>query len=119
MTSAARKKGGITGWRLIAILALLAFTVQSYVAQTHIHDAAPASAAIAKKLNHDKSPLGNTPLDCPFCQAVAHAGGFFMPAAPLLFISALWVEIATPQFLLRDSSRATAHSWQSRAPPIH
>ena len=119
MTSAARKKGGITGWRLIAALVLLAFTVQSYVAQTHIHDTAPASAAIAKKLNHDKSPLGNTPLDCPFCQAVAHASGFFMPAAPLLFISALWAEMAPPHFLSRGSLSATAHGWQSRAPPQH
>lgn len=110
----------MTGWRLIAVLAMLAFTFQSYVAQTHIHEtAAPASLMLIKNLGHNKSPVDNSPLDCPFCQAVAHSGIFFLPDAPLLFLSAQWVEMATPHFLLRGSSGATAHSWQSRAPPHH
>ena len=117
MTRTAGKKAGITGWRLIAALVLLAFTIQSYVTQTHIHDAAPAG--ITKTVGHGKAPLRDTPLDCPFCQTVAHAGSVFMPAAPLLFVSAQWVEINTPHFLLRDLVSATAQGWQSRAPPHH
>ena len=119
MAKAATRKRRVTGWRLIATLVLLAFTFQSYVAQTHIHDAAPASAALIKNLGHNKSPVDNSPLDCPFCQAVAHAGTFFMPVAPLLFLSAQWIEMAAPHLALSASTGAAAHSWQSRAPPRH
>jgi hypothetical protein len=102
---------------LIASLVMLAFTFQSYVAQTHIHDTAPVSSAIAKGSHHNKSPLGNTPVECPFCQAVAHAGSFFMPLAPLPFLSAQWIEMAVPHLALGASTGAATHSWRSRAPP--
>jgi hypothetical protein len=105
---------------LIAALVMLAFTFQSYVAQTHIHEnATPASAALIKDLGHNKSPVDNSPLDCPFCQAVAHAGGFFLPVIPLVLLCAQWVKMQAPHFASRDSSIVAAHSWQSRAPPRH
>ena len=110
----------IAGWRLIAFLVMLAFSFQSYVAQTHIHEAAaPATAALIKNLGHNKSPVDNSPLDCPFCQAVAHDGAFFMPHAPLLFLAAQWVEMAAPHFFLADHSADANHNWRSRAPPTH
>jgi len=102
---------------MIAALLVLAFSFQSYVAQTHIHDAAPFSGNIAKDTHHDKSPLGNTPVECPFCQAVADAGHVFLPAAPLLFLSEQWIELALPHLTLRGKVYAVPHDWQSRAPP--
>jgi hypothetical protein len=102
---------------LIAALVMLAFSFQSYVAQTHIHDAAPAGLAIAKAQHHNKSPLGNTPVECPFCQAVADAGNIFMPAIPLLFLSEQWMESALPHLIPRGNASAAPHGWQSRAPP--
>jgi len=117
MATAAIRKQGVTGWRLIAALVALAFTFQSYVAQTHIHDSAAASSTIAKVPHHNKSPLGNTPVECPFCQAVAHAGTFFMPVAPLLFLSEQWIEMSAPHLAVGASANAATHNWQSRAPP--
>jgi hypothetical protein len=115
---AAAKKRGVSGWRLVAALVLLAFTVQSYVAQTHFHDAGLAGTAIAKNLGQKKSPVDDNPLNCPFCQAVAHAGAIFLPGTPLLFLSAQWIETAAPHFILRDNEAAPTHSWQSRGPPL-
>jgi len=116
--AATRANATLPGWRLIAILVMLAFTLQSYVAQTHIHEAAPpASAALIKNLGHNKSPVDNSPLDCPFCQAVAHDGAFFVPDAPILFLAAQWVAMAAPHFFLADHSADANHSWRSRAPP--
>jgi hypothetical protein len=102
---------------LIAALIVLAFSFQSYVAQTHIHDAAPITSDSAKSTHHNKSPLGNTPVECPFCQAVAHDGTVFMPMAPVLFLSEQWIEMASPYFMLHGNAVAPVHDWQSRAPP--
>jgi len=109
----------MTGWRLIAVLVMLAFTFQSYIGQTHIHESASASAALLKNLGHNKTPVDNSPLDCPFCQAVAHDGLFFMPHAPLLFLAAQWVEMAAPTFVHSGNTAEANHNWQSRAPPSH
>lgn len=106
-------------WRVIACLLLISFTLQSYITQTHIHST--STAAIAKILvgSHDKTPIDDGPLDCPFCQAVAHDGPFFLPAMPLLLLSVMGVELATPLFGARENAAVPAHNWQSRAPPRH
>jgi hypothetical protein len=116
-TRTAKIEGAIV-WRLIAALVLLAFSFQSYLAQTHIHEtAATTSAALIHHPGPNKSPVDNSPLDCPFCQAVAHATGFLVPGALLPFLAPGWVKITTLHNLLADKGTATRHSWQSRAPP--
>ena len=116
-TALARKRS--SGWRFIACLILLTFSLQSYVTQTHIHSATPA--AVAKLFSHapSKAPLDDNPLDCPFCQAVAHDGPFFLPTIPLLVLSVAFVELAAPSFRTHRPSDVAAHIWQSRAPPHH
>jgi hypothetical protein len=55
--AATTAKAGNRGWRFAIWLVLAAFTLQAYVTQTHIHDAAPA--AITKSVSdagHGKSP---------------------------------------------------------------
>jgi hypothetical protein len=105
-------------WRLIAVLVLLAFGFQSYVAQTHIHEiSTTVSAGLIQHPAHSKSPVENSPLDCPFCQAVAHGGDVFIPDASPLFLMAQWVAITFPRFLLTDKGATAGHSWRSRAPP--
>lgn len=108
-----------SGWRLIACLILITFSLQSYITQTHIHSATPA--AIVKIFNHSqgKAPLDNNPVDCPFCQAVAHDGPFHLPTLPLLILLVTFIELAAPQLRLPRLSDAFAHIWQSRAPPRH
>ena len=130
MKTAVTGTGTKQGWRWAIWLILAAFVLQSYVAQTHIHDFTPA--AISKALDasaHDKaalnkaplgkSPLDNSPMDCPFCQAVAHDGMFIIPTSPLLFLSAVWIEMTALDLWLAASSGERAHNWQSRAPPLH
>ena len=106
------------GWRFAIWLVLAAFTLQSYVTQVHIHDAAPA--AITKAFtngSHGKAPVDNSPLDCPFCQAAALAGAFALPATPLLILSAVGIVLAAPDHPAPASYDTVAHIWQSRAPP--
>ena len=108
-----------SGWRFIACLILISFTLQSYITQTHIHNVAPA--AIAKTVSHAPSnaPIDDNPMDCPFCQAVAHDGPFFLPTVPLLILSIEFVELAAPALRSHRGAPASAHIWQSRAPPHH
>jgi len=106
-----------SGWRFIACLILITFTLQSYITQTHIHNATPV--AITKVFPHSqgKTPLDDNPMDCPFCQAVAHDGPFFFPTVLLLILSVEFIELAAPAFHLHRSLEQLAHIWQSRAPP--
>jgi hypothetical protein len=120
MVTATTKAGRFdraTVWRLIAALVLVAFCFQSYVVQTHIHEAHAPVAVAGLHLSHGKAPAGNSPLDCPFCQAVAHGGSFFMPDASLLFLLPQWLWIAVPDVPPVGKSVAINHNWQSRAPP--
>jgi hypothetical protein len=129
MKQAANKAGEIrrrkTAWRSVTWLVLLAFTLQTFIAQTHIHGALQATAVatsgkvVASASPRHKSPIENDTTACPLCQAVLHAGAFFASAAPLLLLPIVWAEGAIP-FLIATTARcACAHSWQSRAPPQH
>jgi hypothetical protein len=116
-TFATKSAGTKKGWRFAIWLILAAFTLQSYVVQTHIHDTAPA--AISKTFTgtgHGKSPADNSPLDCPFCQA-ALAGDFALSATVLVFLSAAGIFLAVPDRPATASYDTVAHIWRSRAPP--
>ena len=116
-TGIAAARGTSSGWRFVVCLLLIAFTLQSYVTQTHIHSATPV--AISKIVTHSsgKAPPDGNPVDCPFCQAVAHDGPFHLPTAPLLILSIAFVELVPAALHLDRPSEAFAHIWQSRAPP--
>jgi hypothetical protein len=116
----------------VVLFALLAFALQSYTVQTHIH----FSAKLVASLNHaaaadqSKTPVANhkdnpakpakgDPANCPICQAMANAGAYITPAPVLLSLPAivLPVEIA---FIARPAVfRPLWHAWQGRAPPVH
>jgi hypothetical protein len=100
------------------------FALQSFLTQTHIHGvlqpfAGPAIAKIdAGASGSSKVPADSSPFDCPFCQAVAHSGLFFVPAAPLLRLPvALAQRITTPD-PVQVLKGARTFSPQSRAPPL-
>jgi hypothetical protein len=117
--AAASVKAQKQGWRFAIWLVLAAFTLQSYVTQVHIHDAAPV-AAITKAFtnaDHGKAPADNSPLDCPFCQAAALAGAFALPVTPLLILSAAGIILSAPDHPAPASYDTAAHIWRSRAPP--
>jgi hypothetical protein len=118
---------------LVAWVALVAFTFQSFVTQTHIHvQEAPAISGMVEPTNSDglksvalkqtpapnhKLPANDDPLKCPLCQAAGYAGHFVTSsaAAPLVLITAIFIlPLARSILPLRE---APAHNWQSRGPP--
>ncbi|HEY3637002.1 MAG TPA: hypothetical protein VGK90_02535 [Rhizomicrobium sp.] len=129
MRKAAIRSAGIRhrtqGWRVVTWVVLLAFTLQSFVTQTHIHWTPQASAAttVAKLVQNPVSPI-KSPFEkdtsaCPFCQAIVHAGAFFASGAPLLVLPAAWTDYVIPLLIAPMAGAPDAHSWRSRAPPQH
>ncbi|MBV9990733.1 MAG: DUF2946 family protein [Alphaproteobacteria bacterium] len=94
----------------LTLLALLAFTFQTYVTQTHIH-AAPVAGGkqVPGKLDDQAS--------CAVCQAAIHGGHYLTPSAggfvPLT-LSSYGVTIATEIAIFVS---VASHSWHSRGPP--
>ncbi len=95
----------------VTLFALFAFTLQAYVVQSHIH-----AAAIGKQLP-GKLPAGGDQANCPFCQAVVHAGHYLTPSAagfvpPVVTVFGVFLATKIVSF-----APAASHSWNSRAPP--
>jgi hypothetical protein len=106
----------------VVFVVALALTLQAYIAQTHFHDAlrsfsGTAGIADARSPAQSGTPSDHRSADCPLCQAVIHGGVFIAPATLLLNLPFLWVETFMPAFAAPDASIASAHDWQSRAPP--
>ena len=107
---------GRQGWRIAIWLVIIAFTLQSFIAQTHIHDVAIISHE-ATSGSGGTAPVDSVPLDCPFCQAVAHGGTFFLPTIVLFLVAATWIASAEFGSGSHLAFAVAAHNWKSRAPP--
>lgn len=115
------------------MLMLVAFALQSYITQTHIHAAGYVATggfnfadedstqvdgnAAAKSGDHDKYPPAQDPANCPICQEMLYAGHYVAPAAvaillPFLPVSTITIVEAVPLRIF-----APSHNWQGRAPP--
>ena len=112
------------GRNVLALLVAFAFALQSFLTQTHIHGVPTVfdGSGIVKidsgSSGGGKAPADTSPLDCPYCQAIAHSGLFFMPAAPLLRLPAeLAHRVVAPDFVQLIRSAATLQQ-RSRAPPL-
>ncbi len=109
-------------WTSLVVAALLAFTWQSFVAQTHMHPVQGASqvgsgAAFVTALDTSGNNAPDLPANCPICQEIAHAD-FYLPPAPIT----LDVPDRTPDWQpasapLVSALRQRSHAWRSRAPP--
>ena len=108
----------------VTLLALLAFTTQSYLIQTHVHGlpsspglSASAAQQLVSPADQDKSPLDGDPDHCPICQDYLIAGSASLPAlivAPVpTFVFAAEEVVA----VLFSARKSTSHSWLGRAPP--
>ena len=105
--------------RWVTLLALLAFFIQGFAVQTHIHEQVPVAKKVGALPTPIKAPLKNQdPVDqCRLCQELVHAGTFITPSAAatpagMTYIAAVFAVLAAP-----TSASATAFAWQSRAPP--
>lgn len=109
--------------RAVTWIVLLAFALQSFVTQTHIHGFLDSAPTITKVLiegpSHSNAPIHDDTNNCPFCQAITHAGVFATPCTPSLILPAALVEIAAPTLFTAAIAIVSPHPWQSRAPPHH
>lgn len=117
--------------RAAVALTLVAFSLQSFMTQTHIHfapaleralaasnSALPgAHDAIASKKNHDRYPANQDPANCPICQEMLYAGHYVTPAAIAALAPAWAISIIATVELVPLFVSARSHSWRGRAPP--
>lgn len=121
----AARRRQIGQWAAL-LLALLAFSSQSFVVRTHVHREARIAGAAAMaghgdtggvRIANAEAPL-DWPDDCPLCRELVAAGDYlasaparFMPPPP----AARWFAAVAP---LVAALRQRSHIWRSRAPPI-
>jgi type IV secretory pathway TrbL component len=106
--------------RIVVFVALFAFTLQSFIAQTHIHAESLAPGGVvntAATSPSNKAPTDHSQADCPFCQAVVHVGSVVASAPPLLRLPFSWTATAAFVSAAVAISGSSAHDWRSRAPP--
>lgn len=107
--------------RVLAFVTILAFALQSFIIQTHIHGGSlndPAAISAASSLSHSKDSHNKSPADCPLCQAVAHTGAFLTPTAAAMLLPSS-VQNIVLCLVVQAITVARTHGWQSRAPPQH
>ena len=114
------------------MLMLVAFALQSYVTQTHIHfaghvmtggfvfgddDVGKQAASGTPAGDHDKYPSSDDPANCPICQEMLYAGHYVAPAAIHIFLPT----VSVPTIALDTANvvriLAPSYIWQGRAPP--
>ena len=121
MNAAARQAGRSGASRRWITLALLvAFAIQSYVFQTHVHGLAPQAGTFQQSgatPSPGKAPDGA--FDCPLCQAITQAGVFLLPAVPFVILARLVSALPTASPMVRTIAAASARHGRSRAPPVH
>lgn len=112
-----------TGFRAIAWVLLLAFTLQSFITQTHIHGTFDSGAALAAAVTnapaHKNAPAENGKAECPFCQAIVHAGAFYASSVPSLILPFSLANRVAPFVVAEIIAGVSSHLWHSRAPPQH
>jgi|SRR5450755_4491940 len=134
MTRVRRQDAGFALRGVITAFALLAFIVQSFATQTHIHipgqsELAPVAQQATTQtivtkappsLNREHSPQLPTddPAHCPLCQEFLLSGAY---VAPVILAIPLPAQITTPapltavRFVIAE---AVSHGWNSRGPPL-
>jgi hypothetical protein len=134
MTRARRPAAGWSLRGVVAGFALLAFIVQSFATQTHIHvtgqseqgaiaqqiAAETIAAKASASLNREHTPRQPTddPAHCPLCQEFLLSGAY---VAPVVLAIPLPAQVTTPapltavRFVIAE---AVSHGWNSRGPPL-
>lgn len=110
----------------LTLVAALAFFVQSFITQTHIHGApipAAKSTVVAfhdggAEKQRDPYPAKGDPANCPLCQEIAHAGHYTTPVFALVVAPALRIAHVIPVPHTRATEFVLTHAWRSRAPPV-
>ena len=122
-------------WLFTAFM-VLAFALQSYAVQTHIHEQlnlpVAAKAGLGNVLDaraslgdHAKKPgapakaplpVKDNPDDCPLCQLL-YGGQYVAPSAQVFFLPLVSVRAIETELGALPHYDAVSHSWRGRAPP--
>jgi hypothetical protein len=111
------------GWVAVLLAMLMAFSWQSFVAQTHNHFAAPpistpdGTVGVGSASTSDRNSPFDSPANCPICREIAQSAAYLPPApimlpAPQAMLVWLVAGLAFGLILERRSL-----GWRSRAPP--
>ncbi len=106
--------------RLAMLFMLVAFAVQGFAVQTHIHGEPLSALAHLTHVSAPSQPASQDPYDpanCPLCQEMLHAGIYVAPAVADFVVILNAVAFAPTFALLPHAATERQHSWQSRAPP--
>jgi hypothetical protein len=107
------------GFLAVFVAALLAFTWQSFVTQTHIHPEAPPGTVthvVGAQLTPTQ-PTPERPIDCPICHAAALSGHYLTPGPALVLAPVVITVWRFTTTALAPSRSDRSHAWRSRAPP--
>jgi len=125
----------VSSWRqVLPMLMLVAFALQSYVTQTHIHFAGhvvtggftfpgedsktvKALGTAQDQDDHDKYPPGDDPANCPICQEILYAGHYVAPTAVPILLPSLAISTIEIVETVLPRALAPSHNWQGRGPP--
>jgi hypothetical protein len=106
--------------RLVMLFALLAFALQAYLVQTHMH----GQPGVLSLKPHVSVPVQPAPFDplapanCALCQEILHAGTAIAPDNSELALLLTWIAMAPAVALLPAEPIRLATGWHSRAPPV-
>jgi len=97
---------------------MLAFSVQSFLVQTHLHNlpqAVSAAAGIAASTPSSKAPLDTD--KCLLCQEYVHSGAYVTPIAAAVLPPSAVVSLLPLRLVAVLADHPVSHSWMGRAPP--
>ena len=103
------------------LFALLAFALQAYLVQTHIHGQQPGVLSLKPHVSAPVQPAPFDPLapaNCVLCQEILHAGTAIAPDNSQLALLLTWIGMAPAVALLPAEPIALTTGWHSRAPPV-
>ncbi len=107
---------------LLTVVFALAFFIQAFITQTHIHGAfanagLTITSSIASPLTGDKAPTPPTDslAKCPLCQGVM--AGIAALGSTLLLLLDPAAEVLAVEPTVPKADTAPSHVWQSRGPP--
>jgi len=102
------------------LFALLAFALQAYLVQTHMHGQS-SSPILNSHISAPSQPAPFdplTPANCALCQEILHAGAAITPDAAPLVLPLHWIAMAPAAAALPSAALASQTGWHSRAPPV-
>lgn len=108
---------------LLAVLCILAFGFQGFVAQTHVHDLAPMTASAAIKLMQQSknlplpSPLPDDSSKCPLCQLATALNAAIGVATTLIILPASGLAVLPDGTSQAVPKAAPLFIWRNRGPP--